>query len=306
LKRVRVEITDNKMGNLYKRAIVITIIGNVFLMIIKGVLAWISGSSAVFSDAANSLSDTLYSVIMGIGLYMSQRPADESHPQGHRQFEPLVSLFIATAMGTAGVISVRQSIRHFLGKGETTILGWSTIVLLSAILTKFLMYYLVKEIGRKVHSPAIRASARDNLADLITSGSALAGVWASHFIHPYFDPIAGLFVGLWIFKATWEIVQENIGYLTGKGASPELTEKIASTARVIDGVEDVHRIVAEYIGPKLRIDMHIDVDGKITLEKAHDIGEKVRAEIEGLTEVDLVFVHIEPLGYEHDDIVYKR
>lgn len=306
MKRVRVEITDSKTARLYKKAIAITITGNVFLMIIKGLLAWISGSSAVFSDAANSLSDTLYSLIMGIGLYMSQRPADESHPQGHGLFEPLVSLFIATAMGTAGIVAVRQSIRNFLGKGETTVLGWSSIVLISAILTKFLMYYLIKRIGRELHSPAIRASARDNLADVITSISALIGVWGSHFIHPYFDPAVGLFVGLWIFKATWEIVRENIGYLTGKGASPELTEKIARTALAVDGVEDVHRVVAEYIGPKLRIDMHINVDGKMTVERAHHIGEEVRADLESLAEVDLVFVHIEPLGYEHDDIVYKR
>ncbi|MFP4661594.1 MAG: cation diffusion facilitator family transporter [Halanaerobiales bacterium] len=298
MKRVRSEETDEKQGGLYKKAIFVAIAGNLLLAVIKGILAWISGSSAVFSDAANSLSDSLYSIIMGIGLYMSQRPADESHPQGHKQFEPLVSLFIAAAMGIAGAAATWQSIQRFLGEAEPIALGWPTIVLIVAIIVKYIMFYIVSHIGQKVNSPAIRASARDNLVDIITSSSAIIGVWGSHFIHPYFDPIAGLFVALWIFKATWEIIRENIGYLTGRGADLELTKKIADAASSVDDVEDVHRIVAEYIGPKLRVDMHINVDGSISLERAHNIGEEVRAAVECLTEVDLVYVHIEPVGYE--------
>jgi len=306
VKRVRSEELDSRRSKLYKKAILIAIGGNLLLTFSKGILAWISGSSAVFSDAANSLSDALYSIIMGIGLYVSQRPADETHPQGHRQFEPLVSLFIAAAMGIAGIAAIWQSIQHFLGKADSIALGLPTIILTIAILVKYIMYYLVTKIGKKVHSPAIRASARDNLVDIITSTSALIGVWGSRFIHPYFDPIAGLFVALWIFKATAEIVWENVGYLTGRGATLELTHKIADTASSIAEVENVHRILAEYIGPQLRVDMHIDVDGSMTLDKAHDIGEEVRTVVEELAEVDLVFVHIEPLGHEEHELLKER
>jgi len=302
LKRVRSEKLDPRRSKLYKKAILIAIGGNLLLTVAKGILAWISGSSAVFSDAANSLSDALYSIIMGIGLYVSQRPADETHPQGHRQFEPLVSLFIAAAMGIAGVAAIWQSIQHFLGKADSIALGWPTIILTIAIFVKYIMYYLVTKVGKKVHSPAIKASARDNLVDIITSTSALLGVWGSRFIHPYFDPIAGLFVALWIFKATAEIVWENVGYLTGRGATIELIHKIADTASSIAEVENVHRILAEYIGPQLRVDMHIDVDGSMTLDRAHDIGEEVRTVVEALVEVDLVFVHIEPLGHEEHEL----
>lgn len=298
MRRVRADAPDLRRNKLYKKAILIAIGGNLLLTLIKGILAWLSGSSAVFSDAANSLSDTLYSIIMGIGLYVSQRPADETHPQGHSQFEPLVSLFIAAAMGVAGFAATWQSIQHFMGDKEPIALGWPTVVLLIAILVKYFMFYLVSRIGKEVHSPAIKASARDNLVDIITSSSALIGVWGARFIHPYFDPIAGLFVALWIFKATAEIFWENIGYLTGRGANIELTHEIAEAAQSIVEVEDVHRIVAEYIGPQLRVDMHINVDGGITLDRAHDIGEEVREAVEEIPQIDLVFVHIEPLGHE--------
>ena len=298
IERVRAHVSDSKRSKLYIKAIIIAIGGNLLLAVIKGLLAWVSGSSAVFSDAANSLSDALYSIIMGIGLYISQRPADETHPQGHSQFEPLVSLFIAVAMASAGIAAVWQSIQNFIGEAEPTALGWTTFVMVVAIVVKYIMFYLVSEIGERSYSPAIQASARDNLADIITSASALLGVWGSRFIHPYFDPLAGLIVAFWIFKATWEIVWENVGYLIGRGADLELTKKIAEAAFSVSDVADVHRIVAEYVGPQLRVDMHINVDGDITLSKAHQIGEDVKNAVENLGEVDLVYVHIEPIGHQ--------
>ncbi|MEJ6949506.1 cation diffusion facilitator family transporter [Natronospora cellulosivora (SeqCode)] len=306
MRRVRSDAPDSGNAKLYRKAIMIAIIGNIFLTVIKVLLAWYTGSSAVFSDAANSLTDILYSFMMGLGLYLAQRPADETHPQGHKLFEPLVGLFIAVAIGAAGVVAVWQSIQHFLGRGEQVALGWPTVVLVIAGLTKYIMYRMVSQVAEKVHSPAIEATARDNLADILISSSALIGVWGSRFIHPYFDPIAGLFVAIWIFRTTAEIIRENFGYLTGKGAPLELTEEIRKTACSISEVDNVNQIVAEYIGPQLRVDMHINVDGDISLERAHDIGEEVREEVEKIKEVELVFVHIEPTEHGEASVCKDR
>lgn len=294
MKRVRSEIVDSKRKQLYKKAIFIAIAGNLLLVIIKGIMALTIESSAIFSDAANSLSDTFYSLLMGLGLYVSQRPADETHPQGHSQFEPLVSLFISLVMVGAGIAALWQSIELFQGEMRTIELGWPTFVLSGAILIKVIMYIIVKGIGVKAKSPAIYASARDNLVDVLSSSAALVGIWGSHFVHPFFDPVAGLIVALWIFYASEEIIWENLGYLTGRGAPKELTDKIAEVAGAVEGVDNVHHLIAEYVGPQLRIDMHINLAGDLTLNQAHDIGEIVSEKIESLAEVDLVFIHIEP------------
>ena len=134
------------------------------------------------------------------------------------------------------------------------------------------------------------------MVDVLSSTAALIGVWGARFIHPVFDPIAGLFVAVWIFRATGEILWENFGYLTGRGASEELTEQIVKIASRISGVQNVHHVIAEYIGPQLRVDMHIDVDGDIKLKNAHVIDEEIREKVEAMTEVDLVFVHIDPVN----------
>ncbi|MFW5999512.1 MAG: cation diffusion facilitator family transporter [Halanaerobiaceae bacterium] len=295
MKRVRSEDTSTGQWKIYKKAMLITIGGNILLVLTKGVAAWVTDSSAVFSDAANSLSDTFYSLFLVMGLYLSQRPADETHPQGHSQFEPLVSLFIAGAMWLAGGVAIWQSVHRFLGARIEMELGWSTTVLLGAIVVKIFMYKSINRLGNTGNSPALRATARDNFVDVVTSSAAIVGVWGARFFHPHFDAAAGFLVGLWIFNSAREITWENLGYLTGRGASRELTEKIAGVALMVQGVEDVNRVIGEYVGPQLRVDMHINIDGGTDIKHAHEIGEEVKRKVGSLPQVDLVFVHIEPL-----------
>nr|HID14221.1 cation transporter [Anaerolineae bacterium] len=294
LQSVRREPPDLYRQRLYQQAILIAIAGNGLLTVIKGAVAWLSGSSAVLADAANSFSDTLYSLLMAIGLYLAQQPADESHPQGHSRFEPLVSLLIAITMGAAGFMAMREGALRFLSGATAIEPGWPTAVLVGSALVKVAMYLLVGRIGRLAHSPAIRASARDNLADVLTSAAALLGVLGSRFVHPLFDPAGGVVVSLWIFRTTWEILYENLGYLTGRGAPQELTAQIIAAVSAVPGVLDVHQVIADHVGPQLRVDIHIDVDGEITLHQAHAIADQVQMQVEALPAVDLAFIHVEP------------
>lgn len=294
LQHVRQEKHNAARQRLYRQAIVIALIGNLLLAVMKGIIAWLSGSSAVFSDAANSVSDVLYSLLMAGGLYLAQQPADESHPQGHSRFEPLVSLLIAAAMTAAGLAAIREAIQRFFSGAPPIQTGWPSVVLVSSGLIKVVMYGVVKRIGDQAHSPAIAASARDNLSDVLTSAAALAGVWGARLAHPLADPIAGVLVALWIFRSTWEILYENLGYLTGRRADPALVERIAETASQTPGVLGVHQVIADHVGPQVRVDMHIDVDGELSLYQAHEIADQVQADVEALSSVDLVFVHLEP------------
>jgi cation diffusion facilitator family transporter len=294
VRSVRRESRDHLRQRLYRRAILIAIVGNLGLGVAKGGVARVSGSSAVLSDAANSLSDTLYSLFMALGLYLARQPADRGHPQGHSRFEPLVSLLVAAVMGVAAYAAIREAVQRFRTGAAAIALGWPAVVLVGSALVKVVMYTLVLDAGKKANSPAIRASARDNLADVLGSSAALLGVLGSNFVHPILDPLAGVVVALWILRTMWEIVHENLGYLTGRGASPEVTAEIVEAASSVPGVLDVHQVIADHVGPELRIDMHIDVDGEITLREAHAIGEQVESRVEALPSVDQAFVHVEP------------
>ena len=131
---VRSHHPDPQRQRLYRRAIAIAIGGNVLLAVAKGMAAWSVDSSAILSDAANSFSDTLYSLMMAVGLFLSQRPADESHPQGHSRFEPLVAVFIAVAMGAAGVGALRAAGLRMITGTTAVMPGWPMGVLVGCAL----------------------------------------------------------------------------------------------------------------------------------------------------------------------------
>ena len=147
LEYVRRESPDPRRQRLYLQAILIAVAGNALLAAAKGAVAWFSGSSAVLSDAANSLSDTLYSVMMAAGLYLVQQPADTSHPQGHSRVEPLVSLLIVVAMGVAGFTAMREGVMRFLSGATSIAPGWPTAVLTGSAVVKVAMFLLVGRIG---------------------------------------------------------------------------------------------------------------------------------------------------------------
>jgi cation diffusion facilitator family transporter len=294
IRHVRDQELDEARYSLYRRAIWIALVGNGLLALAKGIVAWLSGSTAVLATAVDSLTDLVYTILMAWGLRSSQQPADATHPQGHARIEPIVSTVIALMMGLAGVEVANRAIQQLLGRPAEFEWGVPAAVLAGSGLVKIVMYFVVQRLGRQAHSPAIQASARDNLADIFSSAAALVGVVAAEYLHPLADPAAGLVVSAWIFRNALSILIENIGYLTGRSAHPELLEQIYAAARSVDGVLEVHQVIADYVGPQVRVDLHVNVDRTIPFFVAHEISDAVRQAVERLDEVDQVFVHLEP------------
>jgi cation diffusion facilitator family transporter len=281
----------------YRQAMLITLAGNIFLAVIKSFAAYWSGSSAMYADAANSVSDVLYSILLVIGLWMSQRPPDLGHPQGHSRFEPFAVLIVTLSMAFAGFEAGRSSLIRFIAGGKPILLGIPLIVLTVSVGVKAVMYTLIRKAAREISSPGLEVAAKDNISDVGTSFAAAFGILGSQFIHPSLDPAAGIFVALWIFKAVFDQACENLGYLTGAGADSETQKKFLEAVKKIDGVDDVHHIITDYAGPKLVVDMHINVDGELSLNQAHAICDQAIEALTAFPEVDRAYVHVEPIGY---------
>jgi len=272
------QLTRNYQPNPEKRqalqtALIITLAGNIILAVGKGVAAYYSGSIALYADAANSVSDVIYSIAVAIGLYISLKPPDLTHPQGHSRFEPLVGLVVASTMGIAGYEALRSSIARFIAGGSA------------------------RKIAQKTNSPSLRATSKDHLSDVLTSVAAFVGIFGSNFLHPLLDPAAGLLVSLWIFKSAYEAGRENLRYLTGAGADAELRQKILDTAAKVEGVQNVHHMMSDYVGPKLVVDLHINLPGDLSLDEVHTVEDQVIDALEALDDVDRVYVHVEPSGH---------
>lgn len=298
MRWVRDYTPQPEAARLYRQAILITLVGNLLLAASKGVVAYVTGSVALLADAANSISDVVYSLLMVFGLWIAQRPPDLSHPQGHSRFEPLVGMMVTFSMVFAGFEAARASIDRFFSGAIAVEPGLPMLVLLASGAVKIGMFFAVRSRAARLASPTLATAARDNITDVLASSAAFLGTLGSKFVAPVADPIAGIVVSLWIFRAAWNAARENLNFLTGGGATPELREQLARVAAGVPGVQRVHHVMTEYAGPRMVVDMHINVNGKITLNEAHDIADEVIARLEKLPEIDRAYVHIEPEGYD--------
>ena len=295
---IRPHEPQKERDNFYWTAIVITIVGNILLAVGKSIAANISGSTALYADAANSISDVLYSILMAFGLWMAIQPPDLSHPQGHSRFEPLIGIAVAFSMSIAGYEAGRASIERFISGAVPIDLGLPSIVLGISALIKAGMFVWVRNIANQVHSPSLNATARDNLSDVLTSLAAFIGIIGARFLTPLMDPIAGLLVAIWIFRAAFSTFKENLKYITGGGADADIRNQIVEQAMTVKGVLNVHHVITEYAGPQLVVDVHVNVDGNVTLKKAHAINDAVIDKLEAIDEIDRAYVHVEPDDWE--------
>jgi cation diffusion facilitator family transporter len=281
-------------NRLYRNALFITMGGNLLLAVSKGIVASVSGSAAIYADAANSISDVVYSVLMVVGLWMALQPPDLSHPQGHSRFEPVVGLIVTISMGFAGFEAARNALLRYTTGGEAVSMSLPTLVLLFSAAIKAVMFVVINRIAKKLSSPTLSTTAKDNLSDVLTSIAAFVGVIGSNLIHPLADPIAGFVVALWIFRQAYLAGKENLGFLTGKSATKQETEEFITAAETIPGVLQVHHIMTDYVGPRLMLDLHINVDGNKTLNEVHEISDAVIKRLEEFPAVDRAYVHVEP------------
>ena len=130
------------------------------------------------------------------------------------------------------------------------------------------------------------------------SMEALLGVLGSNFIHPLADPVAGFLVALWIFRNAYIAGRENLAFLTGRSATREEVDAFISAAESVPGVIKVHHIMTDYVGPRLMVDLHINVDGEKTLDESHLISDAVIQRLESFPNVDRAYVHVEPHDWQ--------
>jgi len=282
---------------------------NLVLAVLKGAVWYTTGSLAVQSEAVNSAADTAYSLVIVAGLYLTTQPPDFEHPHGHERIEPFVSLFVAAGIFAAGGVVLWESVQALLNGTVAVTQGpYAVGVLALSAATKYGLYRYCLAAGEKRNSPALVATAKDNRNDILTAGAALVGVAGATAGYPLADPLAAAVVALGILYTGVEVVRDNVAYLVGAAPPDELRRQILRRALGHPQVRGAHDVIAHYVGPEIDVSLHIEVEGELTLNEAHDIETAVIQSIQSLPEVDDVFVHVDPkeLGEWKDDDEVER
>ncbi len=277
------------------RATYITLGANIVLFAIKLYAGVTVESIALVSEAFNSLLDIIASAGIVYSVAVALRAPDADHPFGHRAAEPITSLLYAIFAGVVSFNTLRESALRVATPTIHAFEFLPFIVLAVTIVVKFVLSRYLHRVGVRYESPALMASAIDARNDVLGSSMAIAGIALSYSGFPVCDGLGGIAVSLMIARGGYMIARENINYLMGKAAGEELLLEIVNRALKVEGVLGVNDLRSHYVGNRFHVEIHIEVDKTLATQHSHDIGKRVQREIESLTQVNKVFVHIDPV-----------
>jgi cation diffusion facilitator family transporter len=280
----------------FQRAAGVNILGNAVKIAVVGVTGLTFGSVALLADAAHSVADLVASAVVFVWGGSRYDDADETHPHGHQRIEPLTALFVGATIVLLGVLLLRESISEFLGSPEVTASPVLVAALLFALVDMYLLYRYTERVNASLGSTALTALAADCLNDIYTTVAALAGVFGVLLGFPILDPIAGALVSLLVVYQGVEIGRENVTYLVGAAPPARDRERVTEALREHPAVEGVHDLTVFYDGTDLEVEVHVEVDGGMTLREAHAVETALVTGLRDLEDVGDVHVHLDPSG----------
>lgn len=287
-----------------KKAALVAILANCFLTVFNILVGLISGSYALMSEGAHTLSDIITTVIAYVGFKIGQKPADKEHPIGHGRAEAISGIIIVVFLTVVAWEIIKGAVGKLLNPALIT--TPSTIAAIMAVIGIIINYFVsqyIIRIGKQINSPAIVADGKHQKTDIFSSIAVLAGVIVSNMGYPILDPIIGLVIGFLILKTAYEIGKENINNIMGKVPSTEFIEKIRYVANNTPPAQNAHNIKVDNLGSYVTVSLHIQLDGNISLDETHKIVHTVEENIQKeIPEVKYVMVHACPIGleYNHD------
>ena len=291
------ELSSGNRETTIRKVTWVGLLANVLLAGFKFLAGIIGSSQALVADAIHSLTDLTTDIAVIAGSHYWSRPPDESHPYGHRRMETLVTVFIGIVLAVAGVGVGWKAISTLHMKHAATP-GWiAVLAALIAIICKEAVYRWTAMIGRRVRSAALAANAWHHRADAISSVPVLIAV-AGARVFPswsFLDRLGAAVVSILILYSSIKIMWPAISELIDVGAPTETRKKIRACALKVKGVLQVHDIRTRYVSSSIQVDLHIVVDGSITVREGHDIADNVKqCIVTEIQEVIDVIVHVDP------------
>lgn len=289
----------NKAGN---KAAAVAIIANCILTVLNIAVGLMSGSYALVSEGAHTLSDIATSVIAFIGFKIGQKPADDDHPIGHGRAEAISGLVIVLFLAMVAYEIITGAVDKIIHPELITVPDtFAALMAVFGIFVNLIISEYIIRIGKQIKSPAIVADGKHQRTDIFSSVAILVGVVMSNIGFPILDPIIGLFIGVLIIITAFRIGRENLDNIMGKLPSNELENKVRRIANKTPDAQGAHNIKVDYFGSYATVYLHIELDGDMTLNESHKIVHEVEKNIlKKIPEVKYVMVHACPLGIEYD------
>ena len=271
------------------------------MAVVKIVAGVIGNSYALIADGIESLLDVAGSIVTWRGVRLAATPPDMGHPYGHGKAEPLAAILISVFVFAAAILIALLSVREVMVRHRTPA-AWTLIVLVVVIVAKEVIFRIMSSRGRKIGSSALVADAFHHRSDAITSAAAFIGITVALIGGPGYesaDDWAALFASFFIGYTAVQRMRPAINEIMDSAPNPEIEAGARAAAQAVPGVISLDQSRVRKMGLEYFMDLHLVVDGGISVHDGHRIAHEVKDAIRnqnGL--ITDVLVHVEPEGRE--------
>jgi len=279
-----------------KRAGIYGILGNVFLLIIKTIIGFISHSQAMIADSFNSAGDIFASLMTFIGNRIASVPNDENHNFGHGKAEYIFSMFISLSMILVSAkLLFDSTMTLFLGS-ELQFSWFLVVVCIATIFTKLFLYLYTKKAYQKCPNILLEANMKDHKNDCIVTTFTLLSILLTFANIYWFDSIVGIGISIWICYTGVTIFIESYNVLMDISVDDKTKDLILDIAHSYKEIKEVEDMVSTPVGDKYLVFLTIGLDGNMSTFESHKLADSLENSVNGLDKIYKTIVHVNPIS----------
>ncbi len=276
----------------------LSIAGNGCLALAKFLAGFFGNSYALIADAIESTADVISSFLVLVGLRYAAKPADDNHPYGHGRVEPLITFAVVGFLIVSATVIAYESIENIRTPHEVPE-PYTLIVLAIIIAIKEFFYRFVSKKSEETNSSSLKADAWHHRSDAITSLTAFIGISIALVMGDGYesaDDWAALVASGFILFNAYLILRPALGEIMDEHMYDDLIEDIRKSAYSVKGVLDTEKCFVRKTGMTFHVDLHINVNGDMSVKDGHDIAHKVKDKmLQDIPEIADVLIHVEPV-----------
>ena len=278
-----------------KKASMLGMIGNMFLLLIKGIVGFASHFQAMIADSANSAGDIFASLMTFIGNKIASEPRDDTHNFGHGKAEYVFSLLISVSMLFISAKLLYDSALSFILQ-ETFIFSWFLVLVCAiTIITKLCLYFYAKSLYRKYEDLLLKANMTDHRNDCVLTVCTLISVLLSLVGIYWFDGLVGILISGWIFYTGIKIFIESYNVLMDMSLDHTTKEIILDLINTHKEIKKVDEIYSTPIGYQYIVTITIYVDGNMSTFDSHQIADNLEKNVEAIDKISKAIIHVNPI-----------
>jgi len=274
---------------------VLSIASNAGLVSVELVIAWLTGSLAVLTDAFHSGVDLTGSFVAFAGIRAALRGADRRHAYGYQRYENAAALIQFVLIAIIGVTVIGEAVRRYASGFEVHVTGYALAAVLATLLLDVLLFRYISRRGSELGSSALEADAYHFGTDAVGKVGVVFGIGMAYLGVPVMDLVGAVAIAVVFLVAAFRMGRKNLRVLVDASPPAALLDALRAAALAVPGVAEVHSVRGRMSGRQVLVDLVIHISPETSLERAHDAAHAAeRAIRDRLPEVADVVVHVEP------------